>query len=330
MRSPTRLIGQLVLTILICSISQLSKQGRFLEISIQEAHAQSEQEDELFRALILRATQAFKSKEYLQAIDSFKRALLLRKSEYNIHWNLAVLYQKVERLEEALSHVNQFLDKERSPKRREKAEQRRNKILKAMKDAYFSPTKKAPLAKITSPPKPKTQPPPKAKPPQKIQPSPPTIAREKRESSPSKKIDDQPAVVARTSTEPRDKSWIVWTVSGLSMGVIGASLHLYANTVWQGRPQDGTRAVVDAQDTAVTSSIIGDSLLVIGTVTMLYGLYKMLSHGGDRGEGEATPGLGGQPPEGWSRRPRAPLKRSTSMSILPLSGGGSISLEYVF
>ena len=328
MKILTRLIGQLVLTILICSISKPSNiQGYFLNISIHESHAQSTQEDELFRALILRATQAFKRKEYLQAIDSFKRALLLRKSEYNIHWNLAVLYQKVGILEEALSHVNQFLDKERAPKRKEKAEQRRNKILKAMKDAYFSPVKKAPLAtpSAASPSKPKTPPPQKTEP--RVPPTP-----QKKSTDPSTDTSGkQPSVVARTSpTHSRDRSWIVWSVSGLSFALIGASLHLYANTVWQGRPQGGMRTVLDAQETAETSSMVGDSFLVVGVGAMLYGLYKMLSQGADRGRGEATPGLGGQPPEGWSRRSRRPLKRSTSISILPASGGGSISLEYVF
>jgi len=258
---------QVALSYLVCALCLTS----VMHIpSVAHASPASAQRDR-FKGLVNDAVKAYKEKRFEEAIKSFEAALKL-KSEYRLHWNLAVLYERTGRLEIALGHVDQFLkDPSLSESNRQKAEDRRRQMID--KIDRERPTRLARLPASTP-----TAPPPKA-----------VVARP---------VEAQIIEVETVSTMPPIgeerglPSWSYWAIGGGVSGLASLGLHLYADSIWEGRP-DVTSEALDAQSKAWTYSWVGDFFLVGSVASLSIAVWKWSDEPSPRPSTALSPRLGG-------------------------------------
>ena len=240
---------QAVLSYLICALCMTSVFTR----SPSVAHASlTTQQREHFKSLVGQAVKAYKEDRFPEAIELFETALKL-KSEYRLHWNLAVLYERTGRLEVALGHIDQFLkDPSLNVKNRDKAEARRRQIIDQIERER--PTRLAVL--------PKSSP---------IKPSP--------KESDLRPVEAQIIEVEKVSTMPMVReeqglpSWSYWAIASGVSGLTSLGFHLYANSIWDELP-NVTSEALDAQSRAWTYSWVGDFFLVGSIASLSIAVWK--------------------------------------------------------
>lgn len=251
----TRALAHVAILFSLCSLSTLS----FLAPLAQKAYAQTT-EGAIFHKMTVRAGEAYKAKRYREAIKHYEDALVLR-FDPNIHWNLYVCYHKLKNLPKALHHVNEYIRLGRlSPKLRQKAEARRAKLLSALEARLDSRSDIRPV---------------------------PLNDREagvrrsdnersdvdQRWSSPSQQSQTahSDASSGSLSLTSHQKRGILWGGLGLGGLIIGVGAHLYADSVWAGRPADGSAEAQSARRRAITTSWVGDGFLITGLACLTVG-----------------------------------------------------------
>lgn len=235
------------------------------EIYSLYAKKPSNPEDELFIALVKKATQSYGKKNYKAAVNYFEKALLLKPTNTNIHWNLAGLHRKLNQLDQALSHLNDYLkDRTLSKKRRKKAKDRRQQVLSEMKERYLSPN--GSFDTHAKNPKPQGR---------NTQVTPPPISSN---DSSNPNSSNQLEEYSDHSEDQHDRLWIIWGVTGLSLSALSVGLHVYADMTWQSRPIGGGKTAMSLQDNATTVSWIADGFLLAGISTLGISLYYFLQN----------------------------------------------------
>jgi hypothetical protein len=234
------------------------------EIYSLYAKRSSNPEDELFIALVKKATQSYGKENYKAAVNYFEKALLLKPTNTNIHWNLAGLHRKLNQLDQALSHLNDYLkDQTLSKKRRKKGKNRRQQILSEMKERYLSPNGTLDAnAKTPKPQDKNTQ----------ITPTPASS----NDSSIPAHSPNRSEEYSNNSQDYHDRLWIIWGVTGLSLSALSVGLHVYADMTWQSRPVGGGKTAISLQDDATTVSWVADGFLLAGISTLGISLYYFL------------------------------------------------------
>ena len=229
-----------------------------LEEGAQHANAES---DKSFQDFIQMALKAYKHQKYSDAIVFFKRAMNIS-PDPNIHWNLAVTYQKTKDFKRALYHIDEYLKVPNlEDKKRAKVNVRREKIVSALQKER---TDEVRVARHYDP--------------QTKSNSDPSNTKNKKEMQTSNfdpLSNDVSAKRAWNSQSKSNRTWLVWGASGLSLIAIGTGVHLYANTIWQGRNLGSDS--VTAQEDAITVSWIGDGMLLLGGGALTYGIYSFFT-----------------------------------------------------
>ena len=230
--------------------------GHHLSPSV--AHAQASiDEDQLFTQMITQAGRAYKEGRFRDAIRRFESAMLLEPNP-NIHWNLAVCYHKVGDPQKALYHVNLYLERGNpSAKMRAKAQSKRVELLKEIKQRLDGgvPSVRPDTAPL-APPRPTTSEP-------DFNPS-----ATRYDMTPSSSVSPQ------LSRVDRERRALLWGISSLGSLAIGSGVHLYADSIWAGRPSGGGPDAQDARRSALITSWTGDVFLVLGVASaVVAGVY---------------------------------------------------------
>lgn len=195
-----------------------------------------------FKRYVDDAVKAYKEERFEDAIASFEEALKL-KAEYRLHWNLAVLYERVGRIELALTHVDEFLkDPKLKLKNRHKAEGRRAEMIRELEERRLKAIAQPDAPSQVSP-------------------------------QPSPHVETQVVEVERVNiSEPIDQgrsTWGYWAIGGGLLGIGSLWAHLRADSIWEdGQEPSQSITKQEAQSLATTHSIIGD-ILLIGSLTSL-------------------------------------------------------------
>ena len=264
-------LGVGALSLALCL--SLSLQGPQLIYAAQKEAIPAE-EQQMFKRLVAKAVKAYKAERYEDAIVSFKAAMRLN-PKFALHWNLAVLYERVEQYDQALFHVDEFLkDPELKPENRAKAEERRLKILEliVVYQHQSRPTERTSSESVA---------PPEASEPE-------VVEVERVQISKPRPIVMEGSLDERPSSE---RPWLLWALLGAGSSLSSLGLHLYANSVWERRGgllADHQKAQSEAQ----TFSLIGDVFLVAGLATFTVAIIKWNSSSATRARSAASLDLG--------------------------------------
>jgi tetratricopeptide (TPR) repeat protein len=228
------------------------------------------EEQQMFKRLVAKAVKAYKAERFEDAIVSFKAAMRLN-PKFALHWNLAVLYERVEQYDQALFHVDEFLkDPELKPENRAKAQERRLKILELI--VVYQHKSTPPVSPSSDSPAP-----PKAAEPEVVE------VERVQISDPKPFVREGSLNESPTSERP----WLLWALLGAGSSLSSLGMHLYANSVWENRGgllADHQQAQRDAQ----TFSLIGDAFLVVGLTAFTVAILKWNSSSAPRVQSAAS------------------------------------------
>ena len=248
-------------------IDHLSWPSSLVYARTNEYKKQNSKEEELFKALMKQSQEAYKREDFQLAINLIKKALLFKKDSM-LHRNLSAAYKKLKQYDKAIHHMDQYMKMTKlSTRERKKMLAKRQEMLIAMQE-QLNPSFN------TNP----TQ-----------QPSPRNQANTNNNNNNSSSNQNQQPIQSSTQMKPSPQassrsgnhSWLIWGIVGLSSSVLSLGLHLYADSTWQNRPTGGGTQVEELQQTAYTTSWIGDGFLLVGVVSLgisVYQYIKMRSH----------------------------------------------------
>lgn len=231
-----------------------------------------------FKRYVDQAVKAYKEERFEEAIVFFEKALKL-KPEYRLHWNLAILYERTDQLKLSLFHMDEFLkDPKLKSNDRSKVQTRRAKILQLIEDKKKTKQNHFQARSNSYPVPTHTQTQPSPNPTPTPTPNFTSIQTQPAQGFTTALPEPQLVEVERVRISDSSPSrgipaWGYWMMGGVLVGGSSLAVHLYANSIWEDRPNTlaGAR---DAQSEAYTFSLIGDILLVGSLASVSIAIWK--------------------------------------------------------